>query len=104
MWAKYFLRPRSCVFLSVLRAANRIYFSFRRTKRARLTDQFLDGPADLGCGDCQPGKRFERDKVTKLAEYERHGVREYWILDHLEQETFFYQTGRAGQVSARSCG
>ncbi len=63
---------------------------------ARLTPQFLDGPADLVV-EIVSQTSEDRDKVTKLAEYERHGVREYWILDYLAQETFFYQLDAAGK-------
>ena len=71
-------------------------FFVARDNPARLTDQLLDGSADLVIEIVSPESDY-RDKVTKLAEYERHGVREYWVLDHLEQETFFYQLDAQGK-------
>ena len=61
----------------------------------RLTEQFLDGPADLVVEIVSPESDY-RDRVTKQGEYEQAGVREYWVLDHREQESFFYQLDAQG--------
>ena len=37
-----------------------------------------------------------RDRETKLEEYQKGGVREYWLIDPLERESTFYslESGR----------
>ena len=56
----------------------------------RLRENYLDGPADLIIEIVSPESR-KRDKVTKLAEYQRIGVPEYWVLDQARAEALFYQ-------------
>ena len=45
-----------------------------------IGDTFIDGPPDLIAEIVSPDS-VERDWVDKRAEYERAGVREYWIVD-----------------------
>ena len=54
---------------------------FVSTARLHLIrDTFIDGPPDLAVEIVSPDS-VERDWVTKRAEYEAAGVREYWIVD-----------------------
>ena len=61
----------------------------------RLRANYLEGPADLVIEIVSPESRT-RDRVTKLAEYERLGVPEYWVLDQAQREALFYQLGEDG--------
>jgi Uma2 family endonuclease len=61
----------------------------------RVRENFLDGPADLIIEIVSPESRT-RDKVTKLAEYQRLGVSEYWVLDQARTEALFYQMQEDG--------
>ena len=60
----------------------------------------LDGPADLVIEVTSPGTR-RTDRVEKLQEYERGGVREYWILDPDRQLAEFYALSPAGTFDER---
>ncbi len=57
--------------------------------RHRLKDTYLDGPADLVIEVISP-ESIGRDRGEKFYEYERHGVREYWLIDPLTQRAEFY--------------
>jgi Uma2 family endonuclease len=46
----------------------------------RVTARGLEGPPDWAAEVLSPGTR-KTDEVDKLAEYERAGVAEYWLLD-----------------------
>ena len=46
----------------------------------RITKERLDGPADLVVEVVSPSSA-KRDHQEKRAEYERAGVREYWVID-----------------------
>ena len=61
----------------------------------RLGEKYLNGPADLVV-EIVSEESVRRDRVTKLAEYEAGGVREYWVLDPLKQEPLFYVLGEDG--------
>ena len=68
--------------------------SFYRTDRLHLLrETVIDGPPDLAVEALSP-RTADRDLVTKFAEYERHGVAEYWILDPETLAHRFY--ARAG--------
>jgi Uma2 family endonuclease len=56
----------------------------------RLLPNRLDGPADLVIEVVSPESQ-ERDRVTKLREYERAGVAEYWLLNPDRRDARFYQ-------------
>src|SRR5579871_1568802 len=56
----------------------------------RVHPTFLQGPADL-CVEVVSPESQTRDRQTKLAEYQRLGVPEYWVLDPVQQEALFYQ-------------
>lgn len=65
----------------------------------RLRPTYVDGPADLVIEIVSPDSE-ERDRVTKLAEYEGAGIPEYWLIDPAHQETTFYRLGADGRYSA----
>jgi Uma2 family endonuclease len=55
----------------------------------RLKRDYLDGPADLVVEVASPDDP-QRDRGVKLREYERGGVREYWLIDPQVKEAVFY--------------
>ena len=60
-----------------------------KSEMARLTHTYLDGPATIAVEIVSPESRL-CDRETKYAEYEREGVREYWLIDpELKQADFF---------------
>ena len=63
---------------------------------ARMHNEYLDGPADLVIEIISPGSG-RIDRVTKFAEYEQGGVREYWILDPKRSECIFYVRDSQGK-------
>jgi len=65
-----------------------IFVATEHGDRVRAT--FLQGPADL-CVEVVSPESQSRDRETKLVEYRRLGVPEYWILDPVKQEALFYQ-------------
>ena len=64
--------------------------------RSRLKKNHLQGPADLAVEIISPGSRGT-DRGDKFYEYERGGVREYWLLDPERERAEFYQLGRDKQ-------
>lgn len=58
------------------------------------------GPADLVIEIVSP-ESHRRDRVEKFAEYEQGGVREYWILDPVRQESLFYLLNNQGIFEPR---
>lgn len=71
-----------------------------RENQSRLRTNYLDGPADLVVEIISPESR-SRDRVKKLREYQRGGVREYWLLDPMRRSAQFYQLS-AGSAYAGS--
>jgi Uma2 family endonuclease len=62
----------------------------------RLKPTHLDGPADLVV-EIVSAESAERDRVQKFGEYERGGVREYWLIDPDKRQAEFYQLGEDGR-------
>lgn len=62
----------------------------------RVTNTYLDGPADLVVEIVSPESEV-RDREVKLAEYERAGIPEYWLIDPLRSIALFYQLGKDGR-------
>lgn len=52
--------------------------------RCKVTDSRLEGPPDLIVEVFSPSTR-QHDRVTKFRLYEKHGVREYWMIDPAAQ-------------------
>jgi Uma2 family endonuclease len=53
---------------------------------------YLDGPADVVVEIVSP-ESDDRDRGTKFLEYEGAGIPEYWLIDPLRQEAWFFQLG-----------
>lgn len=60
------------------------------------TESYLNGAADL-CIEVVSEESIHRDYVTKLQEYEKGGVGEYWIIDPLKQVCLFYRRNSNGK-------
>ncbi|MCS7308779.1 MAG: Uma2 family endonuclease [Armatimonadetes bacterium] len=69
----------------------------------RLKPTYLDGPADLVVEIVSPDSE-KRDREEKFAEYERGGVREYWLIDPQKREAEFYALGEEGKYLLRAKG
>ncbi len=65
----------------------------------RVRPRHLAGPADLVIEVVSPESRF-RDAVHKVAEYERGGVPEYWLIDPERESATFYRLGSNGRFAA----
>ncbi len=66
-------------------------FVILKENLVRVTEPFLDGPADLVVEVISPDSP-RRDREEKFLEYQEGGVREYWIIDPREglQRAEFY--------------
>jgi Uma2 family endonuclease len=62
----------------------------------RLTNTYLDGPADLAVEVVSPDSEI-RDRHHKLAEYQKAGILEYWLIDEPRQEAHFYVLDEAAR-------
>jgi Uma2 family endonuclease len=58
----------------------------------RLKENYLDGPADIAVEIVSP-ESTGRDWREKFYEYERGGVREYWLIDLDRRWAEFYRLG-----------
>ncbi len=61
-----------------------------------LTETAMIGPADL-CIEIVSEKSSTRDYGEKFTEYERGGVRTYWIIDPLRTDARFYELADNGR-------
>jgi Uma2 family endonuclease len=61
-----------------------------------LKNTYMDGPADL-CIEVVSEESTSRDHGEKFEEYEKGGVKEYWIIDHLRRESRFYRLAEDGR-------
>lgn len=64
-------------------------FFVANSNLANVTHDYLDGPADLAIEVVSP-ESVQRDYGDKFREYEREGVREYWIIDPMAQRAQFH--------------
>ncbi|MCS7310523.1 MAG: Uma2 family endonuclease [Armatimonadetes bacterium] len=69
----------------------------------RLKPTYLDGPADLVVEIISPESEG-RDRTQKFSEYERGGVREYWLVDPDRRQAEFYVLGEGGRYALRFRG
>lgn len=60
-----------------------------------LTDTMMNGPADI-CIEVVSPESVGRDHGEKFEEYEKGGVREYWIIDPIRNECRFYRRNESG--------
>jgi Uma2 family endonuclease len=68
-----------------------------RTSRLRLLRKyFLDGPADLAI-EVAETNTCGTDRGDKFYEYEKGGVKEYWLIDPQRKRAEFYRLGRDKQ-------
>lgn len=63
----------------------------------RVKNTYIDGPADLMVEVISPESQG-RDRFDKFQEYEKNGVREYWMIDPRTQTAEFY-VHREGQYT-----
>lgn len=62
----------------------------------RLEKQYVDGTADLIIEIVSP-ESLERDTRKKFEEYEKAGVKEYWIIDYRTRTANFYNLDENGR-------
>ncbi len=72
-----------------------------KTNPHELKDTYMDGPADI-CIEVVSEESGERDHGEKFIEYEKGGVPEYWIIDHLRRETRFYRLDENGRYARQT--
>jgi Uma2 family endonuclease len=70
---------------------------------SRLKKNHLHGPADVVVEIISPGSRVI-DRRDKHFEYERGGVREYWLLDPERRQAEFYVLGKDRIFRAAAIG
>lgn len=70
---------------------------------SRMHNEYLDGPADLVVEVISVESR-RRDRVTKFAEYERAGVRKYWMPDSTRNEAEFLLRDENGRFQPVAVG
>jgi len=66
---------------------------------SQLEEGILDGPANIVIEIVSPGS-VEVDYGEKLAEYEKGGVPEYWIIDYLRRDARFLRRSDEGLFQA----
>jgi len=62
---------------------------------------YLDGPADAVIEIVSP-ESIGRDRGDKFVEYERAGIKEYWLIDPLRQSAEFYELAVGGRYHLAS--
>jgi Uma2 family endonuclease len=73
--------------------------AFVAKERLHLVQRgYIDGPPDLAIEIVSPDS-VERDYQTKKEQYEKAGVREYWIVDEIMQEVTLYRLNAQGSFS-----
>lgn len=63
---------------------------------SRIQATYVDGPADLVVEIVSP-ESTERDRGTKLTEYEAASIPEYWLLDPLREDAVIYTLSLDGR-------
>ncbi|HRF94522.1 MAG TPA: Uma2 family endonuclease [Aggregatilineales bacterium] len=61
----------------------------------QVKQYYVMGPSDLVIEIIAEGSQ-RLDRYQKFLEYEKAGVPEYWIIDHIHRETLFYQLDSEG--------
>ena len=79
--------------LRVVRSAGPVWYADTVLgSRRRFHDHAIERAAEIVSPDS-----IERDCRDTLAEYERAGIPEYWIIDELRDEARFYVLGTDGR-------
>ncbi len=65
----------------------------RNSRRDIIRETYLDGAPDLAIEFVSP-ESIVRDWHEKYREYEAAGIREYWIVDQLQERLEVYRLGR----------
>ena len=68
-------------------------------RREIIHETYLDGPADLVV-EIVSEDSLARDRGEKFIEYEKAGVKEYWLLDTERERAEFYQLDEKGHFQA----
>ncbi len=68
-----------------------------------LTDTAMIGPADI-CIEVVSPESVARDHGEKFAEYEKGGVKEYWIVDHIHKSCRFNRLNEEGLYTTTQIG
>jgi Uma2 family endonuclease len=71
-------------------------FFLAEDHRDRLKETCVEGPADLVVEVVSPDSTL-RDRHDKHMEYEAAGIPEYWLIDDLRHEAYFYVLGANGK-------
>lgn len=66
-----------------------------KTNPGNLTDTAMIGPANI-CVEIVSPESVARDYGEKLAEYEKAGVKEYWLIDGRHEAALFYRLDEEG--------
>jgi Uma2 family endonuclease len=61
----------------------------------RIRTTYIDGPADFVVEIVSPDS-IERDRATKLEEYQAAGIPEYFLIDPRHRESILYKLGEDG--------
>lgn len=64
-----------------------------------IKDRDIIGAPDLVV-EVVSADSHSRDRVEKFAEYQRGGIREYWIIDPIRREALFYVLGDDGKYQS----
>lgn len=75
-------------------------FIVTTANKGKLKPTLLDGAADLVIEVVSP-ESIDRDRGTKLREYETAGVNEYWVIDPVHKENIFYTLSDEGRFNPR---
>jgi Uma2 family endonuclease len=67
----------------------------------QMTETAFFGPADICIEVVSPGSE-DNDFGKKFVEYEKGGVKEYWIVDSLRKESRFYRLDASGIYIAQT--
>jgi len=73
----------------------------QRERLHLLRNTYLDGPADAAVEIISP-ESIGRDRGDKFVEYERAGIKEYWLIDPDRQSAEFYELGSDGRYHPAS--
>lgn len=73
---------------------------FIKQERAHLIEKtYLNGPADIVIEIVSP-ESIGRDRGEKFVEYEKVGIKEYWLIDPDRESAEFYELDQQGRYRA----